>query len=202
MADSNQPILSAKRILCGVCLPQEPHKTYLPGMEDELEAVITAAQLKRLLDTDSVSGDWTPKGAPLVPMARSRKGIAALQAEENARAIAAMEGTAQKLTNEVPPADTATLAEHTDSVSRAIVNEGDLQDSVSSTANPFLTLRRVLKDLFWLAAVARQGNRCIEQINEATAPWSKAEAAARKHSAGWGIPFWREIIGEKKDMHD
>lgn len=51
-----------KQILKGVTLPQEPDRTYVEGMEDELEAAMTPAQLKRLEETGSLAGDWSAKG--------------------------------------------------------------------------------------------------------------------------------------------
>src|SRR5262249_34920074 len=56
-------------------------------------------------------------------------------------------------------------------------------------ANPYLTLRHVLQELFWLAASARQGQDVFEHINPTTDPWDGAESRARGSSSGWGIPF-------------
>lgn len=55
--------------------------------------------------------------------------------------------------------------------------------------NPYLTLRHILHELFWQAAVAQIGQDVREHINPTTGPWNEAEARARACSAGWGIPF-------------
>lgn len=55
--------------------------------------------------------------------------------------------------------------------------------------NPYLTLRHVLRELFWQAACARDGQDVCHHINPTTGPWDDAEARARGCSAGWGIPF-------------
>lgn len=55
--------------------------------------------------------------------------------------------------------------------------------------NPYLNLRHVLHELFWLAACARQGQDVLQHLNPITGLWDEAESRARGCSAGWGIPF-------------
>ena len=56
-------------------------------------------------------------------------------------------------------------------------------------ANPYLTLRHVLKQTFWLAASARHGEDVRDHLNPTFEPWPDAEAIARGSSSAWGIPF-------------
>ena len=67
-------------------------------------------------------------------------------------------------------------------------------------ANPYLTLKHILHELFWLAVSAHQDQDVIHHINPITDPWDGAEARARSCSAGWGIPFttFDPILSEAK----
>lgn len=51
-----------RQILRGVILHQRPDVTFVDGMEDDLEALMSPAQLKRLEETGSLAGDWSAKG--------------------------------------------------------------------------------------------------------------------------------------------
>ncbi len=55
--------------------------------------------------------------------------------------------------------------------------------------NPYLVLRHVLNELYWLATLARQGHDVRAHINPTTRPWEAAESRARARSTGWGFPF-------------
>ena len=56
-------------------------------------------------------------------------------------------------------------------------------------ANPYLILRHVLHELYWLAALGQQGREVCQHINPTTYPWDGAESQARGGSLAWGIPF-------------
>lgn len=50
-----------KQIIKGVSIPEDD-RVFVEGMEEELEAIMTPAQLKRLQETGSLAGDWNAKG--------------------------------------------------------------------------------------------------------------------------------------------
>src|SRR5678815_3302167 len=76
---------SERKIIRGVLLGS---KTYVPGMEDELDALLSAFEVKRLSDKGYIEGKWsgsTAKAEPPAPVSEDLSDLTVAELKDRAR---------------------------------------------------------------------------------------------------------------------